>query len=480
MRFLELLLLLLGVLLPFYISSKKANINHILLLIVVLLILIGHAILEGIRWQMSPIYLVHFVILVCLIKRYFFFKGGWFRQISSGLTLFLMLGLGFVFSKFLPVFELPNLTGKYSVGSQYLHYISKNEEYISVDKFDKRELMIKAWYPAKITGEPKEPYLDKGERVGFAAKYGLPKNTFNYLDQIKTNTFQNPAVAAGTFPVLIFTHGYYSNATGYYALIEEIVSNGFIVLNINHTYESVGALFPSGKIKLYDKAYDSKHNNEAMAKMVWEAMEDFKKANSMEEKRKAIDYVLKNYYASEITNRWEQDINEIVNQIPVWNNSSFLANHINTSKIGVFGHSQGGAAAGQALLNNAKIVVGINIDGVQWGNMVDTFQSKPFLLLSSDWPAEHPDFNEVAFRNGSADFYVSKIKNTGHSSFMDIPFMIDLPIINEAGDIEPKKAIEITANLIVAFFNKYLNNQEVDLLKLANEHPALVVKNESK
>jgi len=476
MRYLEILILVFATVLPFILILKKLKLNYKALAILLIGLFIAHLIFEGARWQMTSIYLIYLICIFVVNKEYSFFKGGWFRKIMSGLLLVFMLGLGFFFSNALPVFDLPTPEGKYKVGARYIHLISDEEEPITKEEGDKRALMIKVWYPANVLKEQREPYLDEAGRQGFALKYSLPKSTFAYLDKIETNTFQEPKFAEGTFPVLIFSHGYYSNAFGYYALIEEIVSHGFIVININHTYESLGSKFPSGELKFYDKEYEKRQNDEEMAAIIWKATEDLKKATNITGKKEAIDYTLKNYYAAEISDRWEKDIHEVINQIPQWAKKTFLTNHIDTSKIGIFGHSQGGSAIGQALLNNPKITAGINIDGVQWGKMIDTSLTKPFLLLSSDWADDHPDFNEIAYhKSGSTNFYLAEIKKSGHSNFMDIPFMINLPVLNEAGEINPTKAIRISSALVVDFFNKYLNNAEKDLLELPNLHPELEI-----
>ncbi|MFK7773369.1 MAG: alpha/beta hydrolase family protein [Saprospiraceae bacterium] len=478
MSYLEILLLAIVCILPFYISIKKDSTNNKYLGLLIIISLIAHVAMDGSRWQMIPIYFLSLFLGLCIFNNWKYFKGNWFRKIVSGLFLFLLLGLGFLLPTILPVFDLPTPSGEYQIGSEYLHLVSDEDENLTEETTDKRELMIKVWYPAKIKNEPKEAYLNEGDRQGFATKYGLPKNIFNYLNKVETHTFQNPTVADGKFPVLIFSHGQYSKASGYYALLEEIVSHGFIVLNINHTYESVGTLFPSNEIKLYSKEYDRKNNNEGMASMVWEAMEIYKNATDENKRIESVNHVLKNYIAAEITDRWANDFDLVVNQIPIWNNSTFLTNHIDLTKIGAFGHSQGGAATGQTVLDNPKINAGINIDGVQWGNLVDTFFSKPFLLLSSDWPEDHPNFNKYAFRNEStSDFYRGKINHSGHSSFMDIPFMINSSLINEAGEIEPEQAIEITAKVVVDFFNKYLNNENINILEVAKEYPELVFEN---
>ncbi|WP_378184716.1 alpha/beta hydrolase family protein [Aquimarina sp. W85] len=374
----------------------------------------------------------------------------------------------------LPVFTLPEPTGKHKVGTQYIHLKTNQFETLTPLADDMRELMIKVWYPAQLSNEIKETYLNEGDRLGFAKKCGLPEATFDYLDRVTTHTYSYPEVALGSFPVLIFSPGIYANASGYYALIEEIVSNGYIVLNINHTYESTGSLFPDGEIKLYGTEYDKKHNNQKMDEMVWLAMQNYKKASSSDEQYGAIEELIRNYIAAEITLRWSNDISLTLDELEKLNTSSFLANHINISKIGVFGHSQGGAAAGQALLDDNRIQAGINLDGVQWGPMIDTLLTKPFALISSAWDSNHPDFNTHIYHNGSlSDFYNVKIINSGHSSFMDIPLMINVPLLNEAGTIDPIKGYKISTEIILQFFDKYLNDHSLDLLKLNDRHPEL-------
>jgi predicted dienelactone hydrolase len=149
------------------------------------------------------------------------------------------------------------------------------------------------------------------------------------------------------------------------------------------------------------------------------------------------------------------------------NKSSFLANRLDTNKIGVFGHSQGASAIGQSLLEDNRIIAGVSLDGVHWGNMIDSTLTKPFLIISSDWKSPHPNFNTYAFRNGSStDFYDAKIKNSGHSSFMDIPLMVNLQFINEAGAINPNRAYKVTTDALLQFFDKYLLDKPTNLMDL--------------
>ena len=476
MRIFEIILLIISTFFPFYISTRNYRLNKKTVLILIICILILHLVLEGYRWQMFPSYLIILILVWCLYKEHNFFKGRWIRKIVSGITFIIVMLFGWAMPYILPVFDFPATTGKYNIGSQYIHLKTNQEEFITSKAGDKRELNIKIWYPAIINNDEKEPYLNEGERLGFASKYGLPKSTFNYLDNVKTNTYNSPSVAKGNFPVLIFSHGYYSNASGYYALIEEIVSHGYIVININHTYESTGSLFSNGEIKLYNKVYDREHNNKEMAEMIWNATENYKKATNPKEQFNAVENLIRNYIAAEITIRWSKDISLVIDELEKWNNSSFLAEHINTSKIGVFGHSQGGSAAGQALLDDKRIKAGINIDGVQWGPMIDTIMTKPFALITSEWDNSHPNLNVHAYHNGSSsDFYNSKILNSGHSNFMDIPLMINLQFINEAGTINPNRVYKLTTEIVLQFFDMYLLDTPSNLLDLKTKYPELEI-----
>lgn len=457
MRIFEIVLLIICTIFPFYISTKGYRLNKKSPLIIIGGVIIIHFIFEGYRWQMIPTYLITIILAWCLYKEHPFFNGGWFRKTISGIAFIILLVFGWGFPYILPVFNLPTPTGKYSVGSQYIHLKTNQDEIITSEAGDKRELMIKVWYPATLNNEKKESYLNEGDRVSFALKHGLPKTTFNYLDNVKTHTYDSSSVTKGKFPVLIFSHGLYSKASGYYALIEEIVSHGYIVLNINHTYESTGTLFPDGKIKFFNSEYDRKHNNQDMAETVWNAMQNYNKAKTPEEQYAAVHDLILNYYGAEITERWSKDISLVIDELKKWNTSTFLAQHLDTTKIGVFGHSQGGAAAGQALLDDDRIIAGVNVDGMQWGEMIDTMMMKPFALMSSDWDSSHPNLNVHAYHNGSSsDFYSAKILNSGHSNFMDIPLMINLPFINEAGTINPNRAYKITSKILLQFFDMYL------------------------
>ena len=373
----------------------------------------------------------------------------------------------------LPIFDLPEPEGPYSVGTRDIFLELNREEVITREEDDKRKLMVKVWYPSSDKEGEIDPYIDKGGRHGFAQKYGLPNSTFNYLDKVDTHVYRNAEVAEGKFPVLVFSHGYNSKANNYYALLSQIVSQGYVVFAVNHTYESTGSTFPDGSEIYFNYEYARK-----IEEGTWEDMKPvvaaFKEDLSFKERHPIVKKGLKNYFVREMVERWAKDLTDIVDHIDSWNTSGFLKAKLDTEKIGVFGHSRGGGAAGETLLTDKRIKAGANIDGVQWGRIVDSAFEDPFLYISADWPEEKEDLNAHAYINKSRSiFYEARILNTGHSNFMDIPFMIPLKMLSEAGEIEPEKGIEITSRLITTFFDRHLKNKKVDINLLATEYDLL-------
>lgn len=477
MRILEIILLVICIISIITISIKKDSFFKNIKLTLIFTSLIIHLIFEGYRWQLIPIYILVGLISFCIYKEHRLFKGNWVKKSLKIIGITTLLLLGILLSNGFPFFDLPKPTGNYKVGSKYIHLKTNREETITSNTDDKRELMIKVWYPANIKKENKEPYLNDGDRISFANKYGMPNSIFNYLDYIKTNTYLEPKIANEKFPILIFSHGSYSKASGYYAIIEEIVSHGYIVLNINHTYESTGTLFPDGSLKLYNQEYDKKYiSTKEMGELAWNSSQNYNNSKNEKERLAVSENILKNYIAADISKRWSKDIISVIDKLQDWNKNSFLANHLDISRIGVFGHSQGGSSIGQALLDDNRIKAGVNLDGVQWGEMIDKKLTKPFLLISSEWISPHPNFNKYAYKNGSTDvFYNAKIKNSGHSSFMDIPLMINIPPLNEGGTINKKEAYKIINKTVILFFDNHLKNKENDLLKLKEEFSSLEI-----
>lgn len=462
MQNLELILIIMvtGYILFYRLIHQKLGKPYVIGLLVFILGI--HLVFNGTRWQMIPGYLLWLIALITAIVRSDR-KPSIILKVSKIIGILILLTLSVSLPWALPVFEIPEASGPYTVGTMDMLLELEREEVITADTEDTRNLMIKVWYPSKEKGVEMDPYVDAAGRNGFAQKYGLLPSMLNYLDKVETNVFRNIQVADETFPVLIFSHGYNSKANGYYALLKELVSQGYIIFAINHTYESTGSTFPDGRLIYFDYEYARQIQTNTWSVME-PVIEAFKSDLSFEDRHPIVQKGLTTYFVRDMVERWAQDMVDVVNKLDEWNNSGFLKGKLDLSNVGTFGHSRGGGPAGETLLMDNRIKAAANIDGVQWGQIVDTIFQKPFLFLSADWPEEHEDLNEHAYINKSTSvFYEGTIRESGHSNFMDIPFMIPLRALSLAGNIDPHLSMEITTKVITSFFDKHLKEKDIDL-----------------
>ena len=462
MQHLELVLIIMvsGYIIFYQLIHQKLHKTYVIGLLIFILGI--HLVFNGPRWQMIPGYILWLIALITAIIRSDR-KPSIFLKVFKIIGILILLTLSVVLASALPVFDLPKASGPYTVGTMDMLLELDREEVITADTEDTRSLMIKVWYPSKEIGVEMDPYVDPAGRNGFAQKYGLLPSMLNYLDKVETNVYRNIQVADETFPVLIFSHGYNSKANGYYALLTELVSQGYIIFAINHTYESTGSSFPDERMTYFDYEYARQIESNTWSIME-PVIEAFKSDLSFEERHPIVQKGLTTYFVRDMVERWAQDMVDVVNKLDDWNNSGFFKGKLDISNVGAFGHSRGGGTAGEALLIDDRIKAVANIDGVQWGQMVDTVFQKPFLFLSADWPEEHEDLNQHAYINKSTSvFYQGTVLQSGHSNFMDIPFMIRVQGLSQAGNIDPYLSMEITTKVVTSFFDKHLKQKDIDL-----------------
>ena len=110
---------------------------------------------------------------------------------------------------------------------------------------DIREIYTQVWYPAKLKGsEKRDIYIPGAKKFSkiFATSQGISWFPFvlNHLGKTRTNSYLNAQIEVSgvRYPVVVFSHGlgqFYKFNT---ILIEELASNGYIVIAISHPYDT--------------------------------------------------------------------------------------------------------------------------------------------------------------------------------------------------------------------------------------------------
>jgi hypothetical protein len=170
-----------------------------------------------------------------------------------------------------------------------------------------------------------------------------------------------------------------------------------------------------------------------------------------------------------IVKLWAKDNVFVIEQLKELNNKRhfFFYNRLDMERIGIFGQSIGGAAAGQVCLIDSTVKAGINIDCFQFGDMYHQNMETPFMLIESENHREWNIGNTEIFSKKESDFYRLKLKRGMHYLTTDAALMTIFSaeqFERFVGKVDAKKNVELIVNYIVAFFNYHLKNITSDFL----------------
>ena len=437
MRSLEILSLTFLLITILFIFLKKERFLFLLFLFFTIILAIAQYFIEGFRWQLAfYIYLLPAVYLCHQIQNeYINFKTKIF------FTVWYLLAV--ITPYVIPVFSLPMPKGDNFVGIETFHWVdsSRHEWFTTENADDLREIMVQSWYPSTNNQHKEvEPYMDsiKLRSKTIAAAGNLPSFLPSHLNLVKTNSYSNiPCkVQQGGLPVVIFSHGITGSRHLHQAFFEHLSSHGYIVIALDHSYDSNLTIFPDGRIADYRSEITGHPDSINIRK------------SQIDTRTKDIVFIL-----NQLTKVHQGKIKSSLNR------------RINLDNIAVGGHSYGGATAIHASKIDKRIKVCFVFDG--WINPVPrpTIQSglaKPFLSIGrpsweeSDYSDNYTFLKEL-FSNSYGSSHNLIIKNTLHLDYTDIPMYS--PIIKyvmDVGDLPPVVTQDLIHNLAFTFLEVYL------------------------
>ncbi|MBB3113941.1 putative dienelactone hydrolase [Paenibacillus phyllosphaerae] len=426
-----------------------------------------HGMVEGLRWQMALSYAL--TLLFCCLALYRFkqqfrvSKKTRFVWIAVSVMGVLALSLTALLSYALPVPKLPAPTGIYPVGTQTFQWtdMGRKDPY-AADPGENRELLVQVWYPADVKEKnTTTPLLTADERHMFAQRIGIPALLLDYLKFIPSHAAENAEVSAARqqYPLIIFNHGYTASRLYHTSQAAEMASHGFIVASIDHTYGAYATLFPDGTVKPFQLDDDQ--------------------------------FVHTETYRNQAGEVWSEDISFVIDQferldrIPT---ASRLDGKVDMSSIGVIGHSFGGAASYDAMLD-PRVRAGINMDGTLFGFKDHAATAKPFLFMYSEDAQEAFDLFRRAYSFTDEEFkeigttraefeteaetnllemkHIQDVMNdkgeavyiagTGHLNYSDLHFASPvLKYFGLMGKLNPDRTAEIVNQTTVQFFRQHL------------------------
>ncbi|WKN42127.1 alpha/beta hydrolase family protein [Tunicatimonas pelagia] len=485
MRTLEILIVLieLAVLLVVVLKPIPDLRNARWLLLLPLSLSLLHGLVEGTRWQMVPAYGIALTLALTFLASPTLHLPRHLKVILSSLGS-LLVALSLLLGYLLPVFQLPKPSGSFAVGTTYWHLQdSTRSEPITDDPNDVRELMVRVWYPAQAEHQSTYSYMHPELTKVLARNRGLPAFMLSHFALIETHALENAPVALEieSFPVIIFSPGYTSHSSMYTSLTETLASHGYIVFGIDYTYETPLSIFPDDDLRFLNPEYTDIWKNTSWDD-VQASIVAFRETSDTTAQRQYVSQYLTQVPYTARVNSWTEDVHFVIGELQNKANQydQLFFRKIDQDNIGVMGHSVGGATSAVACALDSRIKAGINLDGSQWGNLLDHAIIQPFLWITAekDLSASSADIDSFIYSQVSeGDFYHLSIGNATHTNFSDLSLWSNYTPLTQTGSIDSHRAIEIINQCSVNFFDKYLKERPNTIDEITEKFDELSSKN---
>lgn len=332
----------------------------------------------------------------------------------------------------------PEAHGPYPVGVTTVQLADESRHDADLDM--PRPLLTEIWYPAAASAEDAEPtrfsefYLDGENATMNAILSGAFKFDITTMDErFETYAVRDAAMAGGTFPLLVFSHGNGGMRAQSTFWCDHMASHGYIVAATDHTHNAAATAF-EGRIIPF------KPDGRQQARI---------------DRPKDVSFLI------DALDRLNRD------------SESQFHNHVDLERIGVAGHSFGGYTAMAAAARDPRV------DAIApMAAVVPDFTRKstvPLLLfiateddtINAEGNAEARAYYEAT----TAPKYRVELKDGGHYTFSDM-YQINPAWGDGIGKgeritdgspltyIGQEKAYALTNGYSTAFFARHLKEQD--------------------
>ncbi|WP_410631436.1 esterase [Amycolatopsis sp. cmx-4-83] len=324
---------------------------------------------------------------------------------------------------------LPAPTGDRPVGSTsvYLKDTSRPDPWVPSVPY--RELMVTLFYPAAASTGPKTQYLTPAESAALLEGSGLDVPP-DLLTTMVTNSVADARPGGRHLPLVVLSPGYTKPRATLSALAEDLASHGYAVAVIGHTYENSGQSMPGGRFAGCASC-EVPHDSAFWRKLVLGRAAD-------------VSFVLDSLTRS----KW--------------------GSLIDASRIGMAGHSVGGASSLPTMVADARVRAGMDIDGTTEVPLTAPGLDRPFMFVSHQLaatacaPGNEPWERDWAQLTGWKRW--AEVAGTQHASFTDVGLLADEFGIDMGATTGGVRTQAITRAYVNAFFDQHLRGEPRPLL----------------
>lgn len=320
-----------------------------------------------------------------------------------------------------PPYDEPRVTGSHTVETQEFTWVDESRIETFTDTGENRELTVKFWYPQE----------------------------------------------EGSYPLVVFSHGAFGVIDSNYSTCMELASNGYVVASIGHPYHAIFVKSVDGKTTYANMDFvksvytvNGSYDPEA-EKQLYENTVQWMALRTADE-----NFVL----------------DTILDKVKAGEDAPFSL--IDSEKIGLFGHSMGGASSVQLGRERTDIDAVIDLEGTMLGeyigfeNGMEIYNEEPYPIpvldifgtrlydemdeLSAKLPEEVSDCQYVNFYLGerAVSYKAVAFRDAGHLNFTDLPLIS--PVLAKllgVGKVDAKTCIENVNEVVLTWFDYYLKGK---------------------
>ncbi len=317
---------------------------------------------------------------------------------------------------------LPEPTGPHAVGTGALHLRdeSRADPWVPTDR---RELMLTVWYPATGPAGAPARYVSPEESrlyLQLQEEHGAPQfDPDDILSTVGTHAKVGaPAQRAiGGHPLVVLSPGFSWPRATLTGKAEDLASRGYLVAAIGHNYESAGTEFPDGHV----------------TRCVACDTEDFAKV--VRTRAADVSFALDELFRE-----------------------PRFGGLIDPQRVGMVGHSVGGASASEAMSADPRIDAGVNLDGTFF-EPLESGLDRPLLMLGSGahGPAGFdPSWDRTWERLHGWKRWIT-LNGSGHGSATDVTMLGNQYGVHYPGTPLPgARGAELGNRYVAAFLDQQL------------------------
>ena len=402
------------------------------------------------------------------------------RRIFRGLAILAMLSvlgvaalLASLWLEHRTALTLPTPTGAFAVGRAVYDWTDDaNVDTLVPVPGTKRELLVWIWYPSAarksaVTDEylpaslSAEVERDLGPLLGGLLTRDLSKVHAHSIGNADVSLQQR------TYPVVIMRAGASSEVWNYSTLAEDLASHGYVVVGFDAPYRTSVVVLPDGRVMRR-----APENNAELC----EGQEQAQRESCI----------------NRILTAWIADIGFVLDRLE-WVNTSDASGkfkrRLDMARVGVFGHSFGGATALQFCHDDPRCKAGIDIDGQPFGSVIQDGLYQPFMFLLSDHSRE-ADAETRRIKANIQSIYDRlppdgrvqiRIRGANHFLFSDDGALLKSHIVMRTlralgvVGIDGRRQLAVTAYCVHSFFDAYLTGTPPPLKISSQLHPEIQI-----